>query len=139
YLTFLAQTGRLVKGSDSLDDLRSELDDVEDRFVELMEDLIDDGDEYDDEEDADDLGDLEAFADELAALPTIRLRPDSELAAAAREVPLIAKARDLALWVGPGRHMGEETLLGDAEIEETLVVVGLPRHDASDTLAESVP
>ncbi|HLU71494.1 MAG TPA: hypothetical protein VKZ82_04905 [Nonomuraea sp.] len=139
YLTFLAQTGRLVKGSDSLDDLRSELDDVEDRFVELMEDLIDDGDEYDDEEDADDLGDLEAFADELAALPTIRLRPDSELAAAAREVPLIAKARDLALWVGPGRRMGEETLLGDAEIEEALAAVGLPRPDASGPLAESVP
>jgi hypothetical protein len=141
YLTFLAETGRLSKGSDGLDDLRAELDDVEDRFVELMDDLAeadeDDGD--DDEDEAGDLGDFELFADELAALPTIRLRPDSELAAAAREVPLIAKARDLALWVGSGRRMGEDTLLSDAEIEEALAAVGLPRPETSGPLAEAVP
>ncbi|MFC5816045.1 hypothetical protein ACIBF7_31775 [Nonomuraea sp. NPDC050478] len=140
YLTFLAQTGRLTAGSDGLDDLRAELDDVEDRFVELMEDLIDDVDEdEDDDDDVGDLGDLEPFADELAALPTIRLRPDSELAAAARGVPLIAKARDLALWVGSGRRMGDDTLLSDAEIEEALATVGLPRPETSGPLAESVP
>ncbi|WP_336206017.1 hypothetical protein [Nonomuraea sp. LPB2021202275-12-8] len=139
YLTFLSQTGRLTKGSDSLVELQAELDDVEDDFVELMEDLIEDveGDEDDDE--AGDLGDFEPFADELADLPTIRLRPDSELAAAAREVPLVTKARDLALWVGSGRRVGEDTLLSDAEVEEALATVGLPRPETDGSLAEAVP
>ncbi|MDR8409072.1 hypothetical protein MTP10_10025 [Nonomuraea sp. 3-1Str] len=140
YLTFLSETGRLTQGSDTLDGLREELDDVEDEFVELMEELLDDsegGDE--DEEETSDLGDFEPFADELAALPTIRLRPDSELAAAAREVPLIAKARDLALWVGSGRRVGEDTLLSDAEVEEALAAVGLARPETDGSLAEAVP
>ncbi|MEU8247979.1 hypothetical protein [Nonomuraea sp. NPDC048916] len=140
YLTFLSQTGRLAKGSDSLDDLRAELDDVEDQFVELMEELLDDTEDTgDEEEEGGDLGDFELFADELAELDTIRLRPDTELAAAAREVPLIAKARDLALWVGSGRRVGEDTLLSDAEVEEALGVVGLPRPEAQGSLAEAVP
>ncbi|MGI5273889.1 hypothetical protein ACQEUU_32455 [Nonomuraea sp. CA-218870] len=139
YLTFLSETGRLTTGSDSLDDLRAELDDVEEPFVELMEDLIDDLEGDEDDEEAGDLGDLEPFAEALAALPTIRLRPDTELAAAAREVPLIAQARDLALWVGSGRRMGDDTLLSDAEIEEALAAVGLPRPDTQGPLAEVVP
>ncbi|MDA0636603.1 hypothetical protein OUY22_24580 [Nonomuraea sp. MCN248] len=139
YLTFLSETGRLTTGSDSLDDLRAELDDVEEPFVEIMEDLIDDLEGDEDDEEAGDLGDLEPFAEALAALPTIRLRPDTELAAAAREVPLIAQARDLALWVGSGRRMGDDTLLSDAEIEEALAAVGLPRPDTQGPLAESVP
>ncbi|WP_055505145.1 hypothetical protein [Nonomuraea pusilla] len=138
YLTFLSQTGRLAKGSDSLADLQAELDDVEDEFVELMEDLIED-DEDDDDEEAGDLGDFEPFADELAELDTIRLRPDSELAALARTAPLVAKARDLALWVGSGRRVGEDTLLSDAEVEEALRAVGLPRPETDRPLAESVP
>ncbi|MBN6053399.1 hypothetical protein JYK22_15775, partial [Nonomuraea sp. RK-328] len=141
YLTFLSQTGRLTEGSDSLDGLREELDDVEDEFVELMEELLDDaeGDEEDEEEETGDLGDFEPFADELADLPTIRLRPDAELAAAAREAPLIAKARDLAVWVGSGRRVGEDTLLSDAEVEEALAAVGLPRPETDGSLAEAVP
>ncbi|MFI7703453.1 hypothetical protein [Nonomuraea sp. NPDC049480] len=144
YLTFLSQTGRLTKGSDSLADLQAELDDVEDEFVDLMEELLDDseGDEEAGEEETGDLGDLgdfEPFADELAELDTIRLRPDSELAAAARQAPLIAKARDLALWVGSGRSVGEETLLTDAEVEEALATVGLPKPDVDGPIAEAVP
>ncbi|MEU0565843.1 hypothetical protein ABZ297_10695 [Nonomuraea sp. NPDC005983] len=140
YLTFLDQTGRLSKGSHSLAELRAELDDVEDEFVELMEDLLDEGDDDGDgDEEAGDLGDFEPFADELADLDTIRLRPDSELAAAAREAPLIAKARDLALWVGSGRKVGEETLLSDAEVEDALTAVGLPKPEADGALAEAVP
>ncbi|MEU6711830.1 hypothetical protein ABZ897_10170 [Nonomuraea sp. NPDC046802] len=140
YLTFLSQTGRLTEGSDSLIDLQAELDEVEDEFVDLMEELLEDaegGDE--DEEEVGDLGDFEPFADELADLDTIRLRPDSELAAAAREVPLVAKARDLALWVGSGRRVGEDTLLSDAEVEEALVAVGLPKPDTDGPIAEVVP
>ncbi|MEU4574492.1 hypothetical protein ACBI99_02770 [Nonomuraea sp. ATR24] len=136
YLTFLSSTGRLAKGSDSLADLQAELDDVEDDFVELMEDLIED---VEDEDETGDLGDFEPFADDLADLPTIRLRPDAELAAAARAVPLIAKARDLALWVGSGRRVGEDTLLSDAEVEEALAAVGLPRPETEGALAEAVP
>jgi hypothetical protein len=140
YLTFLSMTGRLTEGSDSLTELQAELDDVEDDFVELMEDLIEDaeGDDDDDDE-AGDLGDFEPFADELADLATVRLRPDSELAAAARAVPLITKARDLALWVGSGRRVGEDTLLSDAEVEEALATVGLPRPETDGSLAEAVP
>ncbi|WP_219471875.1 hypothetical protein [Nonomuraea rhizosphaerae] len=139
YLTFLSQTGRLTEGSDSLSDLQAELDDVEDDFVELMEDLIDDTDGDDDEEEVGDLGDFEPFADALADLDTIRLRPDSELAAAAREVPLIAQARDLALWVGSGRRVGEDTLLSDDEVAEALTAVGLSRPETDGSLAEAVP
>lgn len=138
YLTFLSETGRLNKKSDSLADLRAELDDVEDRFVEIMEELIDE-DEGDEDEEAGDLGDFEQFADELAELPTIRLRPDAELAEAARRVPLIAKARDLALWVGSGRRVGEDALLTDEEVEEALSAVGLPRPETDGPLAEAVP
>ncbi|MCP2348845.1 hypothetical protein [Nonomuraea roseoviolacea] len=140
YLTFLSQTGRLTKGSDSLDGLREELDDVEDEFVELMEELLDDAEGDDEgEEETSDLGDFEPFADQLADLPTIRLRPDAELAAAARQAPLIAKARDLAVWVGSGRRVGEDTLLSDAEVEEALAAVGLPRPETEGSLAEAVP
>ncbi|MEW9551484.1 hypothetical protein [Nonomuraea sp. NPDC050783] len=140
YLTFLSRTGRLTERSDTLADLQSELDDIEDEFVDLMEELIEDGEgEGDEEEEAGNLGDFEPFADELAELDTIRLRPDSELAAAARQAPLIAKARDLALWVGSGRRVGEDTLLSDAEVEEALAAVGLPRPDTDGPIAESVP
>ncbi|TDD09076.1 hypothetical protein E1292_10350 [Nonomuraea deserti] len=139
YLTFLSQTGRLTEGSDSLADLQAELDDVEDEFVDLMEELIDDAEGEEDEEETGDLGDFELFADELAELDTIRLRPDSELAAAAREAPLIAKARDLAVWVGSGRRVGEDTLLSDAEVEEALAAVGLPRPETEGPVAEAVP
>ncbi|MEV1241703.1 hypothetical protein [Nonomuraea sp. NPDC049750] len=142
YLTFLSQTGRLTEGSDSLSDLQAELDDVEDDFVELMEDLLDDdaeGDDDEEEEEIGDLGDFEPFADALADLDTIRLRPDSELATAAREVPLIAQARDLAVWVGSGRRVGEQTLLSDDEVAEALTAVGLPRPETEGSLAEAVP
>ncbi|WP_433516107.1 hypothetical protein ACQP2T_11345 [Nonomuraea sp. CA-143628] len=141
YLTFLSQTGRLTEGSDSLSDLQAELDDVEDDFVELMEDLLDDDAEGDDEEEEEigDLGDFEPFADALADLDTIRLRPDSELATAAREVPLIAQARDLAVWVGSGRRVGEQTLLSEDEVAEALTAVGLPRPETEGSLAEAVP
>jgi hypothetical protein len=140
YLTFLSQTGRLAKGSDSLADLQAELDDVEDEFVDLMEELLDDAEGDDDGEDeVGDLGDFEPFADDLAELDTIRLRPDSELAAAARQAPLVTKARDLALWVGSGRRVGEDTLLTDAEVEEALAAVGLPRPDTEGPIAEAVP
>ncbi|MEV0615560.1 hypothetical protein AB0I81_19745 [Nonomuraea sp. NPDC050404] len=139
YLTFLSQTGRLGKGSDSLADLQAELDDVEDEFVDLMEELLDESDGNDEEDESGDLGDFEPFADDLAELATIRLRPDSELAAAARQAPLIAKARDLAVWVGSGRRVGEETLLTDAEVEEALTATGLPRPETDGPVAEAVP
>ncbi|TYB63204.1 hypothetical protein FXF51_23730 [Nonomuraea sp. PA05] len=139
YLTFLSQTGRLAKGSDSLADLQAELDDVEDEFVDLMEELLDDSEGDDEEGETGDLGDFEPFADELAELDTIRLRPDTELAEAARQAPLVAKARDLAVWVGSGRKVGEETLLTDAEVEEALAAVGLPRPETDGPVAEAVP
>ncbi len=39
----------------------------------------------------------------LSRLPTVRLAPREELAAAARVAPLLRAARDVARWVGPGR------------------------------------
>ncbi|ETK31870.1 hypothetical protein [Microbispora sp. ATCC PTA-5024] len=132
YLTFLSATGRLSPGSDPLPRLLAELDDVEDDFVDAMEDMISerDWDEEEDELDGDEedesLGDFEPFADEIGALPTIRLRPDAELAAAAREVTLVRQARDLALWVGTGRKVGEQTLLTDDEVDEAVRTIGLP-------------
>ncbi len=38
-------------------------------------------------------------------LPTVRLAPREELAAAARVAPLLRAARDLAKWIGPGRPL----------------------------------
>ncbi|GLX02601.1 hypothetical protein [Microtetraspora sp. NBRC 16547] len=130
YLTFLSETDRLAKGSASIDTLLAELDEIEDDFVEAMEDVIaerdwdEEEDEFEDDED-ESLGDFEPFADEIADLPTIRMRPDSELAAAARGVTLIAQARDLAAWVGSGRKVGEDTLLTEEEVKEAVRTVGL--------------
>ncbi|MEZ0074308.1 hypothetical protein [Planotetraspora sp. GP83] len=136
YLTFLSSTGRLTPGSDSLDTLLAELEEVEDDFVDAMEDAIAERD-WDEEEDEleegdedESLGDFEPFADEIADLPTIRLRPDVELAEAARQAPLIAQARDLALWVGTGRKVGEETLLSDDEVQEAVTALGLSEPQA---------
>ncbi|WP_326644005.1 hypothetical protein OG884_08950 [Streptosporangium sp. NBC_01755] len=143
YLTFLSESDRLAKGSAPLGDLLAELDRLEDDFVDAMEDLVveeDEDDEYDDEEESEGLGDFEPFADELSELPTIRLRPDSELAAATRRAPLISKARDLAVWVGSERRVGETSLLDDAEITEALAALGLPVPEKGDkSLADSVP
>jgi len=38
-------------------------------------------------------------------LPTVRLAPREELAAAARVAPLLRAARDVARWIGPGRTL----------------------------------
>ena len=38
-------------------------------------------------------------------LPTVRLAPREELAAAARVAPLLRAARDVARWIGPGRQV----------------------------------
>jgi hypothetical protein len=38
-------------------------------------------------------------------LPTVRLAPREELAAAARVAPLLRAARDVARWIGPGRAL----------------------------------
>ncbi|MBB4701302.1 hypothetical protein [Sphaerisporangium siamense] len=145
YLTFLSGTGRLAKGSDDLDELLDGLDEIEDAFVEAMEEVIgerdwdeDEDDEDLEEEEVEGLGDFEPFADDLGDLPTIRLRPDAELAEAARAVPLISKARDLAVWVGTAREVGEETLLSDEEIREALAVAGLP-EPGERPLAQAVP
>ncbi len=143
YLTFLSESDRLAKGSASLDDLLAELDRLEDDFVDAMEDLVvedDEDDEEYDEEESEGLGDFEPFADELSELPTIRLRPDGELAAATRGTTLIAKARDLAVWVGTERRVGETSLLDDAEIAEALAVLKLPVPEKGGaSLADSVP
>ncbi|GII31691.1 hypothetical protein [Planotetraspora mira] len=128
YLTFLSSTGHLSAGSDTLEGLIEELDELEDDFVDAMEDALSerDWDEEEDELDEDEsLGDFEPFADEISDLPTIRLRPDSELAGAARQVGLVGQARDLALWVGTGRKVGEETLLSDEEVADAVKVLGL--------------
>ncbi|ACZ90675.1 hypothetical protein [Streptosporangium roseum] len=141
YLTFLSETDRLATGSSSLKELLAEIDDLEDDFVDAMEDIVVDQDEYEDDEEEDEgLGDFEPFADELAELPTIRLRPDAELAAATRQATLISKARDLAVWVGSERRVGETSLLTDAEITEALAALGLPAPaPGGKPLADSVP
>ncbi|GAA4571211.1 hypothetical protein [Planotetraspora kaengkrachanensis] len=133
YLTFLSSTGRLSAGSDPLEGLLEELDELEDDFVDAMEDALAerDWDEEEDELDEDEsLGDFEPFADEISDLPTIRLRPDSELAAAARGVTLVGQARDLALWVGTGRKVGEENLLSDEEVRDAVKALGLSEPQA---------
>nr|WP_062341424.1 hypothetical protein [Herbidospora sakaeratensis] len=128
YLTFLHETGRLTAGSDRLELLLNELDALEDDFVDRMEDAIGET-EWDDEDEGDEdegLGDFEPFADELAELPTLRLRPDAELAAEARRVPLITSARDLSVWIGTDRKVGQSTLLTDAEVDEAVTALALP-------------
>lgn len=127
YLTFLDETGRLTAASDRLELLLRELDALDDDFADRMEDALgeQEWDDEDDEGEDEGLGDFEPFADELAELPTLRLRPDAELAAQARLVPLIAQARDLSVWIGADRKVGAETLLTDAEVEEAVTALGL--------------
>ncbi|MDF5753347.1 hypothetical protein [Spongiactinospora sp. TRM90649] len=145
YLTFMSETGRLAEGSDKLDVLLDELEELEEEFTEAMDEVADyDSDDDDDAEEAESLGDFEPFADVIGGLPTIRLRPDVELAEAARAVPLLTTTRDLAIWVGPSRKVGEESLLTDAEIKEALAATGLPEPppatgDDDAPLAQRVP
>ncbi|WP_066362867.1 hypothetical protein [Herbidospora mongoliensis] len=126
YLTFLDETSRLTVGSDRIELLLNELDALEDDFVDRMEDIGEqEWDDEDDGEEDDGLGDFEPFADEIAELPTLRLRPDGELAAQARLVPLIAQARDLSVWIGTDRKVGTDTLLADSEVDEAVTALGL--------------
>src|SRR5690606_41394679 len=94
-------------------------------FADVMDAALaeDDGEP---DEDEGGLGDFGPFADALSNLPTIRLRPDAELAEAARAVPLIGAARDLAVWVGTERTVGEENLLTDDEIRQALAALRMP-------------
>ena len=48
-------------------------------------------------------------------LPTVRLAPREELAAAARVAPLLRAARDVARWVGPGRPLTKAGRLRHAD------------------------
>ena len=48
-------------------------------------------------------------------LPTVRLAPREELAAAARVAPLLRAARDLARWIGPGRELTKAGRLRSAD------------------------
>lgn len=139
YLAFLSDTGRLDESSDSIAELLTELEDIEDDFADVMDAVLaeDDGEP---DEDEGGLGDFEPFADALSNLPTIRLRPDAELAEAARAVPLIGAARDLAVWVGTERTVGEENLLTDDEIRQALAALRMPEPDPGErSLAEAVP
>jgi hypothetical protein len=49
-------------------------------------------------------------------LPTVRLAPREELAAAARVAPLLRAARDLARWVGPGGAVTKAGRLRSADV-----------------------
>ena len=48
-------------------------------------------------------------------LPTVRLAPREELAAAARVAPLLRAARDVARWIGPGRALTKAGQLRHAD------------------------
>ena len=48
-------------------------------------------------------------------LPTVRLAPREELAAAARVAPLLRAARDVARWIGPGRALTKAGRLRHAD------------------------
>ena len=48
-------------------------------------------------------------------LPTVRLAPREELAAAARVAPLMRAARDVARWIGPGRALTKAGRLRHAD------------------------
>ncbi|RJL25059.1 hypothetical protein [Bailinhaonella thermotolerans] len=115
YLGFLDETGRLARGSDDLAELTAELDSIGPEFEAVLAEPNDI--EWDDE-DEDGLGDFRRYADQLEELPTMRLAPESELAGAVRGTPLLAKARDLALWVGEDREVGEDETLTEDEIEQ---------------------
>jgi hypothetical protein len=51
----------------------------------------------------------------LPRLPTVRLAPREDLAAAARVAPLLRAARDVARWVGPGRVLTKAGRLRHAD------------------------
>jgi hypothetical protein len=72
-----------------------------------------DDDEGEEFEDVEDFSFQEAFG-LPERLPPLRLPTDEELAAAARQSPLLAKARELAEWVGDGRALN-----ADGELDAT--------------------
>jgi hypothetical protein len=70
-------------------------------------------------------------------LPTVRLAPREELAAAARVAPLLRAARDLARWIGPGRPLTKAGRLrrGDAVAAATHLELIPAEFDAAWRIA----
>jgi hypothetical protein len=86
--------------------------------------------EYAEEDDEEPLDLKEAFGlpDEM---PPVRLPAVPELAAMARRVPMIARLRTLAGWVGAGRAVDEDAGLADGDVAEAAAELGLdvPRFE----------
>jgi hypothetical protein len=58
-------------------------------------------------------------------LPPMRLPPEAELAATARDAPMLTRLRSLATWLGDGRAVTENADLAGADATECAVALGL--------------
>ena len=85
-------------------------------------------DEDEDDEETLDLKEALGLPDQL---PPLRLPAVPELAATARQAPLIAELLALARWVGAGRAVNEEAGLADDDVAEAAAELGLtvPRFE----------
>ena len=82
------------------------------------------GDEVEFEDDDEDLDLKEAFGlpDQM---PPMRLPAVTELAALAREAPVMGQLRKLAGWLGPGRAVTEDAELAGGDAAEAAAALGL--------------
>jgi Plasmid pRiA4b ORF-3-like protein len=78
--------------------------------------------------------DLEEVPAEAEVLPVIMLPPHAELAAQARQVPLIDDALRLAAWCAPGRQVTAKGVLKPSEARQAVEELRLWQRD--DTLTD---
>ena len=82
----------------------------------------DDYDDYDDEEEDISFKDAFGLPDRL---PPLRLPAEAELAAVARDAPMIGQLQALAAWLGPGRAVTENAELVGGDAAEAAIALGL--------------
>jgi hypothetical protein len=116
FIAYLASAGELSQSSAAA--LDRQLHKVTSRFTDAMVELINDEDEYEG------FGIKEAFG-LPDVLPPMRLPPEAELAAMARDAPMLSRLRTLATWLGDGRAVTENGNLAAADAAECATAVGL--------------
>jgi hypothetical protein len=92
------------------------------------------GDDYEDYEDEEDVSFKDAFG-LPDRLPPMRLPSEPELAAMARDAPMIGQLRALAAWLGPGRTVTENAELDGGAAAEAAAALGIGVPSATDDQA----
>jgi len=117
-IAYLAITGDLPRASAGA--LDRQLYKITPRFIEAMAELMSGADE----DEYEGFGIKEAFG-LPDVLPPMRLPPEAELAAMARDASMLTKLRTLASWLGDGRAVTEYGNLAAADATECAATLGL--------------